>query len=148
MAKNNKANTASAVQGAQLSAGTSKKNGAAPQAKSNGKSNGAKTDQSDAPQPVSEKVPTQGEKEITLKYFSTDARQVLVAGNFNGWRPEATPLKKTGSGEWLVGLSLRSGEYEYRFVVDGQWCEDPEAAKREVNPYGGFNSILDVPSGR
>ena len=71
--------------------------------------------------------------------------QVNVAGNFNGWRPEATPLKNTGAGEWLVRLRLRSGQYEYRFVVDGRWSEDPRASQRVANPYDGFNSVLMVP---
>jgi hypothetical protein len=147
MSKKHKSNTTSANQGAQIPTETAKKNGSAPP-QNNGPENGANKDQSKPLQSASEKVPAQAEQKITLKYFSTDARQVLVAGNFNGWRPEATPLQKTGSGEWLVGLSLRTGEYEYRFVVDGQWCEDPEAAKRGVNPYGGFNSILNVSSGQ
>jgi 1,4-alpha-glucan branching enzyme len=71
--------------------------------------------------------------------------QVNVAGNFNGWRPEATPLENTGAGEWLVRLRLRSGQYEYRFVMDGRWSEDPRASQRVANPYGNFNSVLLVP---
>jgi 1,4-alpha-glucan branching enzyme len=85
------------------------------------------------------------EQEIILTLLAPEAREVQVAGNFNGWRPEATPLKNTGAGEWLVRLSLRSGLYEYRFVVDGCWSEDPRAVQRAANPYGGFNSVLLVP---
>ena len=70
---------------------------------------------------------------------------MTVAGNFNGWRTDATPLKKMGGGKWAVPVMLRSGEYEYRFIVDGQWCEDPDATQRAANPYGGFNSVLIVP---
>lgn len=68
-----------------------------------------------------------------------------MAGNFNGWRPEATPLKNIGAGEWVVRLMLRSGLYEYRFVVDGWWSEDSRASQRVANPYGSFNSVLLVP---
>ena len=71
--------------------------------------------------------------------------EVNLAGNFNGWRPEATPLKYTVAGEWAVRLMLRSGQYEYRFVVDGRWSEDSRASQRVANPYGGFNSVLLVP---
>jgi hypothetical protein len=42
-------------------------------------------------------------------------------------------------------LMLRSGQYEYRFVVDGRWSEDPRASQRVANPYGDFNSVLIVP---
>jgi hypothetical protein len=29
--------------------------------------------------------------------------------------------------------------------VDGQWSEDPQTAKRQANPFGGFNSVITVP---
>jgi 1,4-alpha-glucan branching enzyme len=80
-----------------------------------------------------------------LEFFSPTAREVKVAGAFNDWRPESTPLKKIKDGEWVVRLMLRAGEYEYRLVVDGQWIEDPEADQRSANPHGGFNSVLRVP---
>jgi len=96
-------------------------------------------------QPVSERFPALEEREIILAFFAPEAREVNVAGNFNGWRPDATPLKNTGAGEWVVRLMFRSGQYEYRFVVDGRWSEDPRASQRAANPYGGFNSVLMVP---
>ena len=96
-------------------------------------------------QPVSERFPALEEQEIILTFYAPEAREVKVAGNFNGWRPEATPLKNTGAGEWIVRLRLRSGQYEYRFVVDGRWSEDPRASQRVANPYGSFNSVLMVP---
>src|ERR1035438_4397783 len=75
-------------------------------------------------QPVSERFPALEEQEIILTFFALGAREVNVAGNFNGWRPEATPLKNTGTGDWVARLMFRSGQYEYRFVVDGRWIED------------------------
>ena len=99
-------------------------------------------------QPVSERFPALEEQEIILTYFAPLAREVKVAGNFNGWHPDATPLKNTGAGEWVVHLMLRSGQYEqyeYRFVVDGRWTEDLQASQRMANSHGGFNSVLLVP---
>jgi hypothetical protein len=96
-------------------------------------------------QPVSERFPALEEREIILTFFAPEAREVTVAGNFNNWRPDATPLKNTGAGKWVVRLMLRSGQYEYRFVVDGRWSEDPRASQRVANPYGDFNSVLIVP---
>ena len=104
-----------------------------------------KINPSPAMQPVSERFPALEEQEIILTLLAPEAKEVKVAGDFNGWRPEATPLKNTGAGEWVVRLSLRSGLYEYRFVVDGCWSEDPRAAQRAANPHGGFNSVLLVP---
>jgi hypothetical protein len=96
-------------------------------------------------QPVLERFPALEKQEIILPYFDTEAREVKVAGDFNGWSPEASPLKNTGAGKWIIRLMLRSGQYEYRFVVDGRWSEDPGASQRVANPHGGFNSVLIVP---
>jgi len=96
-------------------------------------------------QPVAERFPALEEQEFVLEFVSPTARDVKAAGEFNGWRPESTPLIQTKDGEWGVRLMLRAGEYEYRLVVDGQWIEDPEAEQHVANPYGGFNSVLRMP---
>jgi hypothetical protein len=96
-------------------------------------------------QPVSERFPALEEQEITFTVLAPEAREVSVVGSFNGWCPNATPLNYTGAGEWSVRLMLRSGQYEYRFVVDGRWCEDPRASQHLANPFGEFNSVLVVP---
>jgi len=96
-------------------------------------------------QPISERFPALEEQEIILTLFAPKAREVNVAGNFNSWHPDATPLKNLGAGKWAVRLMLRSGQYEYRFVTGGCWTEDPQAGQRVANPYGSFNSILQVP---
>ena len=96
-------------------------------------------------QPVSERFPALEQQGIHFTFLAPEAREVSVVGSFNGWLPNATPLKSTGGGEWAVRLMLRSGQYEYRFVVDGRWIEDPGASQRVANSYGGFNSVLLVP---
>jgi hypothetical protein len=95
--------------------------------------------------PVAERFPALEEQEVIFTTLAPEARKVNVAGNFNDWRPEATPMKNTGEGEWAGRLMLRAGQYEYRFVVDGQWREDAQASQRVPNPHGGFNSMLVVP---
>ena len=79
-----------------------------------------------------------------LTFFAPEARVVQVAGTFNGWRPEANSLEHTESGEWTIRLMLKSGQYEYRFVVDGEWSDDPQATQSATNPHGGLNSVLKV----
>ena len=96
-------------------------------------------------QPVSERFPALEEQEIMLTVFAPQASQVNVAGNFNNWLPAATPMKNMGTGEWIVRLMLKSGQYEYRFVIDGLWSEDHRSSERVANPYGSFNSVLKVP---
>jgi 1,4-alpha-glucan branching enzyme len=95
-------------------------------------------------QPISQRYPAQEEQEIVFTFSAPMAKVVQVAGTFNGWRPEANPLELIGSGEWAARLRLRSGQYEYRFMVDGVWVDDPQATQRSSNPHGGFNSVLRV----
>ncbi len=73
------------------------------------------------------------------------AHSVQVAGDFNNWQPSKTPLKKLGgSGVWQTKLKLPAGKYRYRLVVDGQWQQDPYNEATELNPFGGFNSVVEV----
>jgi len=95
-------------------------------------------------EPVSARYPALEEQEVVLSFYAPEAREVQVAGSFNSWHPEANPLGHTGFGEWAVRLMLKSGQYEYRFVVDGLWTDEPGAVQTVPNPYGGFNSVLNV----
>ena len=81
-------------------------------------------------------------KKITFKLHAPDAERVLLAGDFNSWDPEKHPLRKYSNGQWKKMLSLSPGRYEYRFVVDGQWQNDPECTTCLPNPFGGNNCVL------
>jgi len=73
------------------------------------------------------------------------ANSVHIAGDFNNWQPEQTPMLKVGdSGVWQTEMNLSPGRYRYRLVVDGQWQQDPYNELTELNPFGGFNSIVEV----
>jgi 1,4-alpha-glucan branching enzyme len=95
-------------------------------------------------QPISERFPALEKLEVTLTLYAPEAKVVQVAGSFNGWSPEANLLEHKGSGEWFIRLMLKSGQYEYRFVIDGVWTDDPRAMQSAANPYGGLNSVLTV----
>ena len=73
------------------------------------------------------------------------AESVQIAGDFNNWQPSKTAMEKVGdSGVWQTKLNLPAGRYRYRLVVDGQWQQDPYNENTELNPFGGFNSILEA----
>jgi 1,4-alpha-glucan branching enzyme len=73
------------------------------------------------------------------------AESVHVAGDFNNWQPEQTPMQKVDAGGvWKTKLSLPAGKYHYRLVVDGQWQQDPYNELTELNPFGEFNSVIEV----
>ena len=73
------------------------------------------------------------------------ARSVQIASDFNNWQPEKTKMEKVGeSGVWQTKIKLPAGKYRYRLVVDGQWQQDPYNELTELNPFGGFNSVVKV----
>jgi hypothetical protein len=72
------------------------------------------------------------------------ARSVALAGDFNAWRPEATPLERGADGVWFVRLPLSPGNWSYSFVVDGQWVEDPLAESWRADGFGGKNAVVRV----
>ncbi|MHC4566323.1 MAG: AAA family ATPase [Planctomycetota bacterium] len=73
------------------------------------------------------------------------AQQVQIAGDFNNWQPEKSPMEKVNdNGVWQTKMNLAAGRYRYRLVVDGQWQQDPYNETTEQNPFGGLNSVLEV----
>lgn len=98
-------------------------------------------------------VVTRSMKQKRITRFSCQAEHansVCLAGTFNDWNLQSTPMSKNGSGEWSANLELAPGAYEYRFVVDGEWCSEPECANHEscphcvANPFGSKNQKLQV----
>jgi 1,4-alpha-glucan branching enzyme len=93
---------------------------------------------------VEVKVETPQPSGVLLEIVSPAAKKVLVAGSFNEWNPERTPLVPASNGRWTGNLKLGPGRHEYLFVVDGQWLPDPNARESVENPFGGRNSVLKV----
>ncbi|MBM3308434.1 MAG: isoamylase early set domain-containing protein [Candidatus Eisenbacteria bacterium] len=79
---------------------------------------------------------------IEFSYADPYAASVSLAGIFNNWSTNATPLSLGGDGVWRVVVPLGAGKHEYKFVVNGtQWVADPDNP-RVVGAYG--NSEVEV----
>ena len=75
----------------------------------------------------------------------TEPKKVYLAGIFNGWSTNKTPLTgPDAKGEYTVDLPLRPGRYGYKFVVDGKWMLDPGNPDTEDNGMGDKNSVATV----
>ncbi len=83
------------------------------------------------PQVVRQRFVLQGEPQ---------ARQVSVAGTFNGWSATASPLVRQGNA-WVAEVEVEPGQLEYKFVVDGRWMLDP-ANPRTDGTDDHLNSVL------
>lgn len=80
-------------------------------------------------------------RRVRFSLEAPEAGEVVLAGTFNGWDP--SPLKRDEQGVWGTSLLLTPGTYEYRFLVDGEWRNDPEA-EAAPNPYGTQNCVRVV----
>ena len=47
-------------------------------------------------------------------------------------------------GVWRTTVELGPGIHHYRFLVDGEWRDDPECVLREPNPFGSENMMRQV----
>lgn len=69
--------------------------------------------------------------------------RVFLAGTFNEWNNEATEMRRV-DGRFELMLPLSPGEYQYKFVADGQWITDETATDFHPDGYGGRNSVIIV----
>jgi 1,4-alpha-glucan branching enzyme len=74
-----------------------------------------------------------------------DAHNVLLAGDFTRWLKRPIPLHRETNGVWRTTTLLAPGTYHYRFLVDGEWRDDPECKLRVQNPFGTQNDVIQVP---
>ncbi len=81
---------------------------------------------------------------IEFKLNAPRATKVELAGTFTDWKERAVELRKFKSGVWKKTVSLPSGTHEYRFIVDGQWQDDPECPTRVPNGLGTENCVKQI----
>jgi 1,4-alpha-glucan branching enzyme len=80
----------------------------------------------------------------TFHYKAPTATSVLLVGEFTRWQEKAIAMHKGQDGTWSVSVALPPGTHPYRFIVDGQWCDDPQCTLRVPNPYGTENMVRQV----
>ncbi|HSQ84840.1 MAG TPA: glycogen-binding domain-containing protein [Desulfobacterales bacterium] len=84
-------------------------------------------------------------RKITFSLTYPDAKEVILMGDFNQWNAKVHPMKKNKTGVWEKATFLFPGTYEYRFIVDGQWENDPNNAQTRTNQFGTKNNFIVVP---
>jgi len=86
------------------------------------------------------------EVQFSLRIGDNKAHTVAIAGDFNGWNPQANTLEDPeGDDIWTATLNLEPGRYEYMFVLDGEkWFPDPNALRYVKDGFGNKNAILEI----
>ena len=80
----------------------------------------------------------------TFRFSAPTAMSVLLVGDFTHWQQRPIPMQKGKDGVWLATVELPPGKHGYRFIVDGDWQDDPECSLRVSNPYGTENMVRQV----
>lgn len=88
--------------------------------------------------------PNHNRKRIQFLFHAPQANEVLLAGEFNQWNGKNHSLKKKKLGAWEKTLMLTPGTYEYKYIVDGKWQEDPANHQNKMNSFGTYNNLLTV----
>jgi len=76
--------------------------------------------------------------------LAPEAKNVFMAGSFNEWNLSTHPLTQDKKGVWKISLALGPGRHEYRFLVDGEWHNDPSCSSFIENPFGTLNCLKIV----
>lgn len=85
-----------------------------------------------------------GSYQVQFTFASPDARNVSVAGDFNGWSATATPMHGRPDGGWSATMPLPAGRYQYKIVVDGKSIPDPQNPLQEDDGHGGKSSVVVI----
>jgi hypothetical protein len=67
--------------------------------------------------------------------------EVVLTGSFTAWRNDGFHLTKEIDG-WHGHIHLPKGKHTYRFIINGEWAQDPNNPLYEPNEHGEFNSII------
>jgi len=83
-------------------------------------------------------------RRLNFAFSAPEASRVQLVGDFTGWADYPINLDRGKNGVWQTTVDLEKGIYHYRFLVDGQWRDDPESVLRIANPFGGQDSVTQV----
>jgi 1,4-alpha-glucan branching enzyme len=84
---------------------------------------------------TSSKIGVNGRKQI-FAFSAPGALSVQLVGDFTRWQEGPINLQKGADGVWRTTVQLPPGTHHYRFLVDGQWRDDPDCILRAPNPFG------------
>ena len=80
----------------------------------------------------------------TFSFCAPEAKSVQLVGDFTQWQEHPINLEKGAGGVWRTAVPLPPGMHHYRFLVDGEWRDDPLCTLRAPNSFGGENMMRQV----
>jgi 1,4-alpha-glucan branching enzyme len=83
---------------------------------------------------------------VTFSIDAKDATNASVIGDFNNWNVVQGELTKLKSGTFKAVIEIpKDANYEFKYVIDGEYQNEPEADSHVWNDFAGAeNSVLTV----
>lgn len=81
---------------------------------------------------------------VLFKIHAPAGARVSVAGTFNNWDISTIQLNDHGNGLHTAMIRLPLGKYEFRYIINGEWCNAPDHIPQIPNVFGTTNSVLVV----
>lgn len=83
---------------------------------------------------------------VTFSVSAKDASKASVVGDFNNWDVDKGSLEKLKKGTFKGLFEIpKDASYEFKYFVDGEFVNEPEADSQVWNDFAGAeNSVLVV----
>ena len=76
-----------------------------------------------------------------FQFVAPAAKSVMLVGDFTRWSQQGIPMQSDDNGIWTASVMLSPGAHRYRFIVDGEWRDDPACQSRAPNPFGSEDMV-------
>jgi 1,4-alpha-glucan branching enzyme len=83
-------------------------------------------------------------RRVAFTLEAPEAKRAILMADFNNWNAETHPMKKSKKGVWEKTVTVQPGTYEYKFLVDGEWQNDPKSGERCQNCFGTHNNVMTI----
>jgi len=83
-------------------------------------------------------------RRVTILFDAPEAKEVILMGDFNKWNAKIHCMQRDKNRLWKKTVMLLPGRYEYKFLVDGQWQNDPGNDQLCYNSFGTHNNLLFI----
>ena len=81
---------------------------------------------------------------VVFSLEAPQAKEAFLVGDFNDWNTKKHPMKRAKKGDWKKIVMLPPGTYEYKFLVDGEWWNDPRNQTISQNRFGTLNNVMTI----
>ena len=83
-------------------------------------------------------------RSVSFNFEDAPGQQVFLSGSFNNWQMTTKMNDRKKAGLYTCRLLLGPGEYQYKFVVNGEWRLDGNNCCFAPNGFGELNSVIKV----